>query len=85
VLAFNIGVFKSLLTRMFTKELLVLSKIDMPTICNVLTYLNPHYKAVIPSCTTLRASITAAYNNTLIAVILELDLVSTKVNISFDL
>jgi hypothetical protein len=70
---------------MFTKELLVLSKINMPTIRDVLTYLNPHYKAVILLRTTLQASIAAAYNNALIAMTLELDSASTKVNISFDL
>jgi hypothetical protein len=70
---------------MFTKELLVLSKIDAPTIRDILTYLNPRYKAIIPLRITLRVSIIAAYNNTLIAITLELVLVSTKVNISFNL
>jgi hypothetical protein len=70
---------------MFTEESLALSKIDAPAVRDVLTYLNPRYKAVIPSRTTLRASITAAYDNALTAVTLELGLASTKVNISFDL
>jgi hypothetical protein len=84
-LAFNAGVFKGLLTRMFTEESLALSKIDAPAVRDVLTYLNPRCKAVIPSRTTLRASIAAAYDNDLIAVTLELGSASTKVNISFDL
>jgi hypothetical protein len=70
---------------MFTKELLALSKIDAPAVRDVLTYLNPRYKAVIPLRTTLRASIIAVYNNALIAITLELGSASTKVNISFNL
>jgi hypothetical protein len=85
MLAFDVATFKGLLTRMFTKELLPLSKIESPTIRDILTYLNPRYKAVIPSCTTLRASITATYNNALVAVVTELATVSTKISISFDL
>jgi hypothetical protein len=70
---------------MFTKESLPLSKIESPAIRDVLTYLNPRYKAVIPLRTTLRASITAVYNNALAAVVTELATTSTKISISFDL
>jgi hypothetical protein len=70
---------------MFTKEQLPLSKVEAPTIRDVLTYLNPRCKVVIPSRTALQAGIAAAYNNALTAVALELDSASTKVNISFDL
>jgi hypothetical protein len=70
---------------MFTEESLPLSKIESPAIRDVLTYLNPRCKAVIPSRTTLRASIAAAYNNALAAVVTELATASTKISISFDL
>jgi hypothetical protein len=84
-LAFDAGVFRGLLTRMFTKEQLPLSKVKAPAIRNVLIYLNPRCKVVIPSRTALRAGIAAAYDNALTAVASELDSASTKVNISFDL
>jgi hypothetical protein len=70
---------------MFTKEQLPLSKVEAPAIRDVLTYLNPRCKVVIPSRTALRAGIAAAYDNALTAVALELDSASTKINISFDL
>jgi len=84
-LAFDAATFKGLLTRMFTEESLPLSKIESPAIRDVLTYLNPRCKAVIPSRTTLRASIAAAYDNALAAVVTELATASTKISISFDL
>jgi hypothetical protein len=70
---------------MFTKEQLLLSKVEAPAIRDVLIYLNPCCKVVILSRTALRAGIAATYDNTLTAVASELDSASTKVNISFDL
>jgi hypothetical protein len=67
------------------KEQLPLIKVEAPAIRDVLIYLNPRCKVVIPSRTALRAGIAAAYNNALTAVASELDSASTKVNISFDL
>ena len=84
-MAFDAGVFRGLITRMFIEEQLPLSKVEAPAIRDILTYLNPCYKVAIPSHTALRAGIAATYNNALIAVAKELESASTKVSISFDL
>jgi hypothetical protein len=84
-LAFDVNVFRSLLTRMFTEEQLPLAKIEAPAVRDLLTYLQPRCKVALPSRTTLRRCIASAYDEALGTVVLKLTSASTKVTISFDL
>jgi hypothetical protein len=83
--AFDVEVFKSLLTRFFTVEQVPLQKVESPALRELLIYLNPRCRAALPGRTSLRRYIASAYEHALPSVKSELASARTKVNFSFDL
>lgn len=83
--AFNVEVFRGLLTRFFTVEQVPLQKVDSPSLRELLIYLNPRCRAALPGRTTLKRYVGSAYEHALPAVRSELASARTKINLSFDL
>lgn len=83
--AFDVEVFRGLLTRFFTVEQVPVKKVDSPRLRELLIYLNPRCAAALPSSTSLRRYISSAYEHALPVVKSELASARTKINLSFDL
>ena len=83
--AFDYDVFKALLTRLFTVEQIPLVKVDSQALRELLVYLNPRCRRVLPTRNTLRSYITTAYKHALKGVELELQSARIQINLSFDL
>jgi hypothetical protein len=70
---------------MFTIEQIPLYKVDSEYVRDTFMYINPRYNTAIPIRNTIKRYIDSAYDSTLITVESELRLVTTKINLSFDL
>jgi len=82
--AFDVEVFRGLLTRFFAVEQVPLVKVDSLSLRELLIYLNPRCRAALPGRTTLKRYLSTAYEHALPAVKAELASARTKINLSFD-